>query len=131
MGKFPAQFSTVFLVILAAGGCEDSTTLVLEPNPAVRIVIDASRCPLIQRCGQCVLASDAYDKNSRPAPFPTLIWSSENASIATVMGAQNGEARVNGWGLGGTTVAVEVLETGASDEVSVTVRPSMIDCTPP
>lgn len=131
MGKFPAQFSTVFLVILAAGGCEDSTTLVLEPNPAVRIVIDNSRCPVIQKCGTCVLETDAFDKNSKPAPFPTLIWTSTNHTVATVVNATDGQARVSGWTTGGTMISVEVLETGASDQVGVTVVQSQINCSPP
>lgn len=119
------------LIPLLAGGCDDSTTLVLEPNPAVRIEIDAGRCPTISRCGSCVLETDAFDKNSNPAPFPTLIWSSGNQNIATVEARPDGQAVVNGWTTGGTSISVEVLETGATDNVGVTVTPSMIACQPP
>lgn len=131
MGKFLVRFSSFSLAFLAASGCDDSTTLVLEPNPAVRVVIDNSRCPVIQKCGTCVLETDSFDKNSQPAPFPTLIWSSANHTVATVASATDGEARVSGWTTGGTTISVEVLETGASDQVGVTVVSSQIDCTPP
>ena len=131
MGKFLVRFSSFSVAFLAASGCDDSTTLVLLPNPAVRVVIDKSRCPQVSKCGQCVLGTDAFDKNSQPAQFPTLIWSSQSPSIATVAGIQDGEGRVNGWTIGTTTIAVEVLETGASDEVSVRVVSSMINCTPP
>jgi hypothetical protein len=121
----------VCLIPLFAGGCDESTTLVLEPNPAVRIEIDASRCPTIARCGSCTLETAAFDKNSNPAPFPTLLWSSANENIATVEARADGEARVNGWTTGGTAISVEVLETGATDNVGVTVVSSMIDCQPP
>jgi hypothetical protein len=131
MGKFLVRFSSFSVAFLAASGCDDSTTLVLLPNPAVRVVIDNSRCPEIQRCGTCVLETDAFDKNSKPAQFPTLIWSSQSPSIATVAGIQDGEGRVTGWTIGTTTIAVEVLETGASDEVGVRVVSSMINCIPP
>ena len=129
MAKIPVRLA--FLIVLSAGGCDDSTTLVLDPNPAVRIEIDASRCPTVARCGSCVLETAAFDKNSQPAPFPTLIWSSANESIATVESRPDGEARVNGWSTGGTSISVEVLETGASDNVGVTVVQSMINCQPP
>jgi hypothetical protein len=118
-------------MVLVAAGCDDSTTLVTDVNPAVRVVIDASRCPIVSKCGSCVLETDAFDKNSQPAQFPTLLWSSANTSIATVDGLTDGQARVNGWVTGGTRVFVEVLETGAADTVGVTVGPSMINCQPP
>lgn len=130
MAKIPVRLA-VSLILLGTGGCDDSTTLVLDPNPAVRIVIDASRCPTIARCGSCILETDAFDKNSQPAPFPTLLWSSGNENIATVDARPDGEARVNGWTTGGTSISVEVLETGASDNVGVTVVTSMIQCQPP
>ena len=130
MPRIPVRLA-IPLILLGAGGCDDSTTLVLEPNPAVRIEIDASRCPTIARCGSCVLETAAFDKNSRPAPFPTLIWSSANEAVATVESRPDGEARVNGWTTGGTSISVEVLETGATDNVGVTVVSSMIDCQPP
>lgn len=119
------------LTLLAGVGCDDSTTLVLDPNPAVRIEIDASRCPFVAKCGSCVLETDAFDKNSQPAPFPTLVWSSANETIATVEARPDGEARISGWTTGGTSISVEVLETGASDNVGVTVVSSMINCQPP
>lgn len=131
MSGFMVRFSSFSLAVLAAGGCDDSTTLVLEPNPAVRVVIDNARCPQIPRCGTCVLETDAFDKNGRPAPFPTLIWSSTNQTVATVGNLADGEARVSGWTTGGATISVEVLETGASDQVGVTVVQSRFDCTPP
>lgn len=130
MARIPVRIA-VFLALLGAGGCDDSTTLVLDPNPAVRVEIDASRCPSISKCGSCVLETEAFDKNSQPAPFPTLIWSSANENIATVEARPGGEARVNGWTTGGTSISVEVLETGATDNVGVTVVSSMISCQRP
>ena len=130
MARLPVRFA-VSLTLLGSGACDDSTTLVLDPNPAVRVVIDSSRCPTIDRCSSCTLETEAFDKNSNPAPFPTLIWSSANESIATVESRPAGEARVSGWTTGGTSISVEVLETGASDEVGVTVVTSQIDCQPP
>jgi hypothetical protein len=129
MGKDFVRFSSLSLAFLAISGCDNSSTLVLEPNPAVRVVIDASRCPQVQKCGQCQLDYDAYDKNSQPAPFPTLIWSSLNPAIATV----NATGRVSGWATGGVTIVVEVLETAASDSVSLPVVPPFgpVTCTPP
>ena len=113
--------------------CDDSTTLVLEPNPAVRIEIDPSRCPSVDQCSFCVLETDAFDKNSNPAPLPTLIWSSANENVATVASRAGGEGRVDGWTIGVTTISVEVLETGATDEVGVAVTPPAqgITCEPP
>jgi hypothetical protein len=130
MARIPVRLA-LSVILLAGGGCDESTTLVLDPNPAVRIEINASRCPTVARCGSCVLETAAFDKNSQPAPFPTLIWSSANESIATVESRPDGEARVNGWSTGGTSISVEVLETGASDNVGVTVVQSMINCQPP
>ena len=130
MEKIPVRLA-VFLTLLGSGACDDSTTLVLDPNPAVRVEIDASRCPTIARCASCILETDAFDKNSQPAPFPTLLWTSGNEIIATVEARPDGEARVNGWTTGGTSISVEVLETGATDNVGVTVTSSMIDCQPP
>ena len=130
MTRIPVPMA-VSLVFLGTGGCDESTTLVLEPNPAVRVEIDASRCPSIAKCGSCVLETDSFDKNSQPAQFPTLIWSSGNETIATVETRPDGEARVNGWTTGETSISVEVLETGAADNVNVRVVSSMIDCQPP
>ena len=122
------RVSTAFLGFLALTACDNSNTLVLEPNPAIRVVLDALLCPSVQACGTCLLKADGFDKNGQPAPFPTLIWSSDNPSRATV--EQTG--RVNGWRAGSVTIRVEVLETGASDEVTfpVVVNPN-IPCTPP
>ena len=53
----------VSLALLPVAGCDESTTLVLEPNPAVRILIDASRCSVIPRCRSCVLETDAFDRD--------------------------------------------------------------------
>ncbi|HUF89144.1 MAG TPA: Ig-like domain-containing protein [Gemmatimonadota bacterium] len=113
---------------LALAACDNSNTLVLDPNPAIRVVLDATACSSVQACGTCLLKAAAYDKNSKPAPFPTLIWSSGNTSRATV--EQTG--RVNGWRAGDVTIRVEVLETGAFDQVTfpVVVNPN-ISCTPP
>lgn len=133
MARNPVRMA-VFSVLLVAGGCDDSTTLVLEPNPAVRIVIDTSRCPSIERCSSCILETEAFDKNSKPAPFPTLIWSSANEIVATVQSSPDGEARVNGWTVGATSISVEVLETGATDDAEVAVTPAShpsIQCEPP
>lgn len=130
MARVPVRL-VIFLVLFWGAGCDDSTTLVLEPNPAVRVVIDSSRCPTIDRCASCILETEAFDKNSQPAPFPTLLWSSANEAIATVESRPGGEGRVNGWTTGTTTISVEVLETGASDQTEVAVVPSMINCQPP
>ncbi len=130
MARIPVGL-TVSLVLLGAVGCDESTTLVLERNPAVRIIIDPSRCPLITKCSSCLLGTDAFDKNSRPTEFPTLRWSSSNHAIATVEELPNGEARINGWTVGSATISVEVVETNATDDVSVTVESSLVNCTPP
>jgi hypothetical protein len=111
-------------------GCDDSTTLVLEPNPATRIVIDSSRCPQVQKCARCQLDYDAFDRNGQPAQFPTVIWTSSNPAVATV----DPLGRVDAWAVGAVTIEAEVLETGASDDVSVPVVPPpspSITCTPP
>jgi hypothetical protein len=122
----------VSLSVLGSG-CDDSTTLVLEPNPAVRIEIDPSRCPSVDQCSFCVLETAAFDKNSQPAPLPTLIWSSSNETVATAESRPGGEGRVNGWRTGIATITVEVLETGATDQVPVAVTPPApgITCEPP
>lgn len=119
---------TACLAGLALAACDNSNTLVLDPNPATRVVLDASACSNLQTCGTCLLKADAFDKNSKPAPFPTLTWSSGDPSLATV--EQTG--RVNGWRAGSVTIRVEVLETGAFDHVtfSVVENPN-IPCTPP
>lgn len=133
MARIPVRFA-VSLALLGSGACDDSTTLVLEPNPAVRIVIDSSRCPTVDKCSFCVLETDAFDKNSNPAPLPTLIWSSANENIATVESRSGGEGRVNAWSTGVTTISVEVLETGATDDTEVAVTPAAspnIVCEPP
>ncbi|HJR53001.1 MAG TPA: hypothetical protein VJ982_04725 [Gemmatimonadota bacterium] len=133
MARIPVRFA-VPLALLGSGACDDSTTLVLEPNPAVRIVIDSSRCPTVDKCSFCVLETEAFDKNSNPAPLPTLIWSSANENIATVEARPGGEGRVNAWNTGVTVVTVEVLETGATDDTEVGVTPPSspnIVCEPP
>ena len=130
MARNPVRLA-VSLALLGVAGCDESTTLVLDPNPAVRISIDTSRCPAIPRCRTCVLESEALDKNSRPAQFPTLIWSSANEAIATVEPRPDGEAIVTGWTVGNTSISVEVLETGASDDVEITVGSSRFECQPP
>jgi hypothetical protein len=114
---------------LGFGACDESTTLVLLPNPATRIVIDSSRCPQVQKCARCQLEFDAFDKNGQPAQFPTVVWTSSNPAVASV----DALGRVDGWATGSVTIEAEVLETGASDEVTVSVSPpqSPITCTPP
>lgn len=110
--------------------CDDSTTLVLEPNPAIRIVIDSSRCPFVTRCGRCQLEFDAFDKNSQPVTILTVVWTSSNPDVATV----DALGRVDGWAVGFVTVQAEVLETGATDDAMVQVVPPSnpaITCTRP
>jgi hypothetical protein len=127
--RFRAAMSLVAIGGAVVAGCDDSTTLVLDHEPATRIVIDSSRCPQVQRCGQCQLDFEAFDKNGQPAEFPTILWTSLNPSIATV----NGQGRVNGWGTGGVSIIAAVLETGAADTVGIPVVPPSgpITCTPP
>lgn len=110
--------------------CDDSTTLVLEPNPATRIVIQASSCPSqLARCSGCQLEFDAFDKNSQPALFPTVLWTSSNPAVASV----DETGRVQAWALGEVTVEAEVLETGASDAIQIEVVPpfTTVTCTAP
>lgn len=119
-----------FMGLALMWGCDDSTTLVLEPNPATRIVLEASSCPRqLPRCSSCQLEYDAFDKNSQPAPLPTILWSSSNPSVATV----SGTGRVEAWVQGNVTIEAEVLETGASDAVDITVIPPFtpVNCSPP
>ena len=110
--------------------CDDSTTLVLEPNPATRIVLETTSCPSqLPRCSSCQLEFDAFDKNSQPAPFPTVLWTSSDPTVATV----SGTGRVEAWAPGGVTIEAQVLETGASDELDITVVPPFtpVNCTAP
>ncbi|HEY7473321.1 MAG TPA: Ig-like domain-containing protein [Gemmatimonadota bacterium] len=127
--RFPLVIGLVAMGGPAVAGCDDSTTLVLDHEPAIRIVIDSSRCPRVEKCGQCQLDFEAFDKNFQPAEFPTIIWTSLNPSVATV----TSQGRVNGWATGGVSIVAEVLETGAADTVSIPVVPPTgpITCTPP
>lgn len=130
MRRIQVRISLIFMGFLGFSACDDSTTLVLEPNPATRIVIDSSRCPSVQKCARCQLEFDAFDRNGQPAQFPTVIWTSSNPAVATV----DDLGRVDGWATGIVTIEAEVLETGASDNVSVPVLPPptpSITCTPP
>ena len=130
MRRIDVRIPLIFMGFLGFGACDDSTTLVLEPNEAVRIVIDSSRCPQVQKCASCQLEFDAFDKNGKPAQFPTVLWTSSNPAVATV----NGSGRVEGWATGFVTIDAEVLETGASDDVAIPVTPASspaITCTPP
>ena len=102
MGKISVWVAVSLIILVSA--CDDSTTLVLEPNPAVRIEIDPARCPSVDQCSFCVLETDAFDKNANPAPLPTLIWSSANETIATVESRPGGEGRVNAWTVGITSM---------------------------
>lgn len=130
MRRIGIRIPLIFMGFAAFGACDDSTTLVLEPNPATRIVIDSSRCPQVQKCARCQLEFDAFDKNGQPAEFPTVIWTSSNPAVASV----DGLGRVDGWATGIVTIDAEVLETGASDDVTIPVTPPSspsITCTPP
>jgi len=133
MGRNSVRVCRAFLLAVTLSACENSNTLVLEPNPAVRVEIDASNCPLVRRCGRCTLEFGAFDKNSQPAPFPTLIWTSSNPGVASVQGNADGTGRVEGWTDGIVTIRVEVLETGASDEIELQVAPPLtpVSCTAP
>lgn len=129
MGWKRVRLSLACLGLMFLGSsCDDSTTLVLEPNPATRVVIDASSCPRVEACATCTLRAEGFDKNGRLAPFPTLVWTSLDPLRATV--EQTG--RVNGWRGGNVTIHVEVLETGAFDEVTfpVVINP-FVPCNPP
>jgi hypothetical protein len=130
MSRIDTRIPLILMGFLGFGACDDSTTLVLEPNPATRIVIDSSRCPSVQKCARCQLEYDAFDRNGQPAQFPTVIWTSSNPAVATV----DALGRVDGWATGVVTIEAEVLETGATDDVSVPVVPPpvpSITCTPP
>lgn len=112
--------------VLAA--CDNSNTLVLEPNPATRVVILASACPRVETCATCQLRVDAFDKNGKPAQFPTLLWTSLNPERATV----DASGRVSGWRAGNATIQVEVQETGAFDDILIPVElDPFVSCTPP
>jgi hypothetical protein len=130
MRRIGVRNPLILMSFLAIGGCDDSSTLVLDVNPATRIVIDSSRCPQVQKCARCQLEFDAFDKNGRPAQFPTVVWRSSNPAVATV----DALGRVDAWATGFITVVAEVLETGATDEVTIPVTPPSspsITCTPP
>ena len=128
MGLRMLGFSLVFS-LLPIVACDESNTLVLDHPPATRVVIDSSRCPRVEKCGQCQLDFDAWDRNGQPAEFPTIVWTSLNPSAATV----NSQGRVNGWALGSARIIAAVLETGAADTVNIAVvaRTPPITCTPP
>lgn len=130
MRRIDTRIPLILMGFLAFGACDDSSTLVLDVNPATRIVIDSSRCPQVQKCARCQLEFDAFDKNGQPAQFPTVLWTSSNPAIATV----DGLGRVDGWATGFITVVAEVQETGARDDVTISVTPASspgITCTPP
>ena len=128
MGLRTLRFSLVFS-LMAIVACDESNTLVLDHPPATRVVIDSSRCPRVEKCGQCQLEFDAWDRNGQPAEFPTIVWTSLNPSAATV----TPQGRVNGWALGSARIVAAVLETGAADTVNLAVvgRTPPITCTPP
>jgi hypothetical protein len=130
MRRIETRIPLIFMGFLGFGACDDSTTLVLDVNPATRIVIDSSRCPQVQKCARCQLEFDAFDRNGQPAQFPTIAWTSSNPAVATV----DALGRVDGWATGIITVVAEVLETGATDDVTIPVTPPSspsITCTPP
>ncbi|HJU86179.1 MAG TPA: Ig-like domain-containing protein [Gemmatimonadota bacterium] len=127
-------FVRILLLLTGLGpfvACDESSTLVLDPNPATRIVIESSRCPQtsVRRCDTCQLDFQAFDKNGREARFPTVLWSSTDPAIASV----DDVGRVAGWVVGEVTIEARVQETGASDEVEMQVlqaaRP--VSCSPP
>jgi hypothetical protein len=127
-------FVRIPLLLIGLGtsiACDESTTLVLDPNPATRIVIDASRCPQasVLRCSECQLDFQAFDKNGQEARFPTVLWSSADPAIASV----DAVGRVAGWTPGEVTIEASVQETGASDEVELlVVQPARpVSCSPP
>lgn len=129
MGLRTLRFSLVFS-LLSVVACDESNTLVLDHPPATRVVIDSSRCPRVEKCGQCQLEFDAWDRNGQPAEFPTIVWTSLNPSAATVTPS----GRVNGWTVSpGVRIIAAVLETGAADTVNIAVvaRNPPITCTPP
>ena len=129
MGRFHVRFPLAVLSLLAVGGCDDSTTLVLESNPAVTLFIDSTRCPQVRKCSTCQLLYEAYDKNGQPARTPTVLWISQNPAVATVTQA----GRVEAWETGIATVVAQVQETGVTDQVSIPVTPPPVPltCTPP
>ncbi|HET6616564.1 MAG TPA: hypothetical protein VFH69_02000, partial [Gemmatimonadota bacterium] len=104
MGLRTLRFSLVFC-LLPIVACDESTTLVLDHPPATRVVIDSSRCPRVERCGQCQLEFDAWDRNGQPAEFPTIVWTSLDPGSATV----NTQGRVNGWAVGAARIIAAVL----------------------
>jgi hypothetical protein len=129
MGLRMLGFSLVFS-LLPIVACDESNTLVLDHPPATRVVIDSSRCPRVEKCGQCQLDFDAWDRNGQPAEFPTIVWTSLNPSAATVTAT----GRVNGWTVSpGVRIIAAVLETGAADTVNLAIVPpnGNITCTPP
>ena len=124
------RISLIAIGLGVLGACDNSKTLVLDPDIATRISIDASRCPSVTRCGRCQLDFDAWDQNGQPVTILTVVWTSSNPAIATVDGA----GRVDGWTTGIVKIDAEVLESGAADTVSVPVTPPAspsITCTPP
>jgi hypothetical protein len=130
MRRIDIRIPLIFMGFLAFWACDDSTTLVLEPNPATRILIDSSRCPQVQKCARCQLEFEAFDKNGQPAQLPTVLWTSSDPAVASV----DGLGRIDGWATGTVTIEAEVLETGASDDVTIPVTPPSrpsITCTPP
>ena len=121
---------SLVLMGLGALACDNSSTIVLDPDIATRISIDTSRCPFVTRCGRCQLDFDAWDQNGQPVTILTVVWTSSNPAVATVDGA----GRVDGWTTGFVKVDAEVLESGAADTVNVQVVPPArpeITCTPP
>ena len=104
-------YVAVFLGALLAAGCDESSTGPPEPLPAVSVVIVTSSCQGLDLCGQCPIEVLVLDKNSNPTRG-TIVWSTDNASLATV----NEFGRFHGVRLGSVVVRAEVVENGVFDE---------------
>lgn len=104
-------YVAVSLVALLAAGCDESSTGPPEPLPAVSVVIVTSSCQGLDLCGQCPIEVLILDKNSNPTRG-TIVWSTDNASIATV----NEFGRFHGVRFGSVVVRAEVVENGVFDE---------------
>lgn len=102
---------------LLLAGCDESSTGPPEPLPPTSVVIVTSSCQGLDLCGQCPIEVLILDKNSNPTTRGTIVWSTDDSSIATV----NEFGRFHGVREGSVTVRAEVAENGVFDEEAFNV----------
>lgn len=113
---FRGGYLVVGLGALLAG-CDESSTGPAGPLPIFSVVIVTQSCQGLDLCGQCPIEVLLLDKNSNPTTRGTIVWSTDNPSIATV----NEFGRFHGIRAGSVIVRAEVVENGVFDEEAFSV----------